>query len=599
MTGTREHSNNPSRRDVVGAGGALLGANALSSPANAALVQLKLPDKAPETPPPGYNILFVLVDQEHFFEKWPFPVPGREYLKANGTTFLNHQGASQVCSSARSVIYTGQHIQHTGVFDNMEAPWQRDMSTDMMTIGHRLQKLGYHAAYQGKWHLSGNLDTAHRPVDAPLLQYRDVIETYGFDDFLGLGDLIDGPIGGYSYDSFATNSAVTWLKTRARELKAKGQPWFMAVNLVNPHDVMYVNSDTPDESVQGKFAAYPIDRPPQNEIYLAEWDVPLPATRSQALDAPGRPRAHYNYQATQDILLGQWPNEDRRWRVLQNYYFNCIRDCDTHLVRLLEEVKANGLDGSTIVVFTADHGELGGAHQMRGKGANAYKEQQHLPLMIVHPAYPGGRTTKAVSSQIDLAPTLLALTGKPFDAVASAGSGLPGRDLSRVLGAPQQATTDAVRPAALYNYNMFTYLDAKWFGPLIKVIVSNEPLVEKLEKIVRMQPDFNNRGAIRSVFDGRYRFSRYFSPLHFNHPTTYETLLANNDLEVFDLQQDPEETRNLALDGTAKGDLIMTLNDKLNARIDEEVGDDDGRFLALIDGHWYPARAVEATIGRL
>ena len=139
MTGTREYSSNPSRRDVVGAGGALLGANFLSSPANAALAQLKLPDKAPETPPAGYNILFVLVDQEHFFEKWPFPVLGREYLKKNGTIFLNHQGASQVCSSARSVIYTGQHIQHTGVFDNMEAPWQRDMSIEMVTIGHRLR----------------------------------------------------------------------------------------------------------------------------------------------------------------------------------------------------------------------------------------------------------------------------------------------------------------------------------------------------------------------------------------------------------------------------------------------------------------------------
>jgi hypothetical protein len=150
MTGTQEYSSNPSRRDVVGAGGALLGANVLSSPTKAALAQLKLPDKAPETPPPGYNILFVLVDQEHFFEKWPFPVPGREYLKANGTAFINHQGASQVCSSARSVIYTGQHIQHTGVFDNMEVPWQRNMSTEKVTIGHRLHKLGYHAAYQGK-----------------------------------------------------------------------------------------------------------------------------------------------------------------------------------------------------------------------------------------------------------------------------------------------------------------------------------------------------------------------------------------------------------------------------------------------------------------
>ena len=100
-------SSNPSRRTVVGAGSAILGANFLSSPAKAALAQLKLPENAPETPPPGYNILFVLVDQEHFFDKWPFPVPGREYLKANGTTFLNHQATSQVCSSARSVIYTG------------------------------------------------------------------------------------------------------------------------------------------------------------------------------------------------------------------------------------------------------------------------------------------------------------------------------------------------------------------------------------------------------------------------------------------------------------------------------------------------------------
>src|SRR5215470_9045642 len=595
MADTRKDLPSPSRRAILEAGGVLLGANFLSAAtaplAMADLAQPSLPAKAPAAPPPGYNILFVLVDQEHHFDNWPFPVPGREYLKKYGTTFANHQGATQVCSSARSVIYTGQHIQHTGVFDNMEAPWQRNMSTDKVTIGERLRKHGYYAAYQGKWHLSGTLDTAHKPVDAPLLQYRDVIETYGFADFLGLGDLIDGPIGGYSYDSFATNSAVTWLKTRARELKAKGQPWFMAVNLVNPHDVMYVNSDAPDESVQGKYAAYPIDRPPHNEIYLAEWDVPLPATRGQALDAPGRPRAHYNYQATQDILLGQWPDEDRRWRVLQNYYFNCIRDCDSLLVQLLEGLKANGLDDSTIVVFTADHGELGGAHQMRGKGANAYKEQQHLPLMIVHPPYPGGQTTKAVSSQVDLAPTLLALTGKPFEAVASAGAGLIGRDLSKLLSAPQQAAADAVRPAALYNYNMFSYLDAKWFAPLITVVVSDEPMAEKLKKIVRLQPDFNNRGAIRSIFDGRYRFSRYFSPIHFNRPTTYEALVANNDLEVFDLQEDLEETRNLAQDGTAKGDLIMALNDKLNARIDEEVGDDNGKFLPLIAGHWYPARA--------
>ena len=63
-------------------------------------------------------------------------------------------------------------------------------------------------------------------------------------------------------------------------------------------------------------------------------------------------------------MLGQWPDEDRRWRLLQSYYFNCIRDCDKHVVQLLEELKADRLDDKTIVVLTADHGELGGAHQI-------------------------------------------------------------------------------------------------------------------------------------------------------------------------------------------------------------------------------------------
>jgi len=581
----------PSRRSFLGASTALLAAIScgIPTPAWAQVAQLLLPTEAPEAPPPGYNILFVLVDQERFFEKWPFPVPGREYLKKYGTIFLNHQGATQVCSSARSVVYTGQHIQHTGVFDNMEAPWQRDMSTNVVTIGRRLRQLGYYAAYQGKWHLSGNIDAAKKPVEASLLRNREIIESYGFADFLGVGDLIDGPLGGYSFDNFSTESAVTWLRTKARELKAQGQPWFMAVNLVNPHDVMYVNSDAPDETVQGKYAAYPIDRPPRNETYLAEWDVPLPATRHQPFDAPGRPRAHYEYQASQNTLLGQWPDEDRRWRILQNYYFNCIRDCDRYLVRLLEELKANALDGSTIVVFTADHGELGGAHQMRGKGADAYREQQHLPLMILHPAYPGGGSTKAISSQLDLAPTLLALTGRQAEDVARAGAGLKGRDLSKLLSAPEQAPIDGVRPAALYNYNMFSYLDAKWFAPMIRLVVSDEPMVEKIARIVLLQPDFNNRGAIRSIFDGRYRFSRYFSPLHFNRPTTYEALIADNDLEVYDLQEDPQEMHNLAQESRVS-DLIMGLNAKLNDRIDDEVGVDDNSFLPLLDGHWYPDR---------
>jgi arylsulfatase A-like enzyme len=155
------------------------------------------PVVAPATPPGGYNILFILVDQEHFFDAWPMPVPGREWIKQNGITFTNHQAASCVCSPARSTIYAGEHIQFTAIFDNANALWQADMSTEIKTIGHRMAELGYHAAYQGKWHLSVNLDQVHDAIDAPFADYRRIIESYGFEDFFGVGDINDTTLGGY------------------------------------------------------------------------------------------------------------------------------------------------------------------------------------------------------------------------------------------------------------------------------------------------------------------------------------------------------------------------------------------------------------------
>jgi len=292
MTNTQDDNHNPSRRAVVSSGAVLLGATNLlldiAAPAQAAPhVQ---PLVAPGLPPAAYNILFILVDQEHFFEDWPMPVPGREWIKKNGITFTNHQAASCVCSPARSTIYTGQHIQHTRIFDNANSLWQADMSTKMKTIGHRMASLGYHASYQGKWHLSINLDQVKDAIDAPLLAYRKIIESYGFDDFFGVGDINDRTLGGYNYDDTTTAFVTRWLRTKAQELRALGKPWFLAVNFVNPHDVMFVDSDLPGETVQGKVTAFPIARPPADDIYRAEWNVRLPATRSQPFDAPGRPR---------------------------------------------------------------------------------------------------------------------------------------------------------------------------------------------------------------------------------------------------------------------------------------------------------------------
>jgi hypothetical protein len=104
---------------------------------------------------------------------------------------------------------------------------------------------------------------------------------------------------------------------------------------------------------------------------------------------------------------------------------------------------------------------------------------------------------------------------------------------------------------------------------------------------------FHFRCGIRSVFDGRYRFSRYFALLDFNTPKIFEDLTAHNDLELYDLEKDPEETDNLAMKGKDAADLVMAMNGKLNDRIAEEVGEDDGSFLPIRDGKWYFPAANE------
>src|SRR5262249_13086168 len=152
---------------------------------------------------------------------------------------------------------------------NLNYIWQRDLSTGIKTVGHRLGELGYHAAYQGKWHLSATLDLSDKPIDAPLLAYRDTIASYGFKDFFGVGDLIGGPLRGYASADPTPPSAVTWLRTEAETLRTQGRPWYLAVNFVNPHDVMYFNSDLPTENVQSFSHAMPIARAPNDELYHA------------------------------------------------------------------------------------------------------------------------------------------------------------------------------------------------------------------------------------------------------------------------------------------------------------------------------------------
>ncbi len=537
-----------------------------------------------------HNILFVFTDQERYFRRWPagLSLPGHERLQATGTTFVNHYCPAVMCTSSRAVLMTGLQTADNRMFENADARWVEALSPAVPTLGHMLRKAGYYTAYKGKWHLNKEFENSN-----PDRLFTSEMDAYGFADYAWPGDLLAHELGGYRYDHLIAGSAISWLRNKGRPLRDQGQPWSLFVSLVNPHDIMYFNSDAPGERTQdtGKLMMH-ATRPPDHPDYRRSWDVPLPANLRQPFDAPGRPRAHGEYDKAWSHALGRIPLEEERWRRFNDYYVNCIRAVDAQLAQILAELDALGLAEDTIVVFTSDHGEMGGAHGLRGKGAFAYEESLHLPLYVVHPDVRGGDECKALTGHIDVAPTLLAMAGMDRAAMGeAAGRDLPGRDFGKVLGDPRGAATTALREQILFTYSGLAQND----GELMRVLAEGAHAGKDQRRTLEesgFKPDLKKRGSLRATCDGRYKFARYFSPLQRNRPTTLDELYRHNDVELYDLQEDPSEMHNLAAVQGLEEALVLRMNEKLNAAMDAEFGKDDGREMPEVQG-------IEWTIDRV
>ena len=95
----------------------------------------------------------------------------------------------------------------------------------------------------------------------------------------------------------------------------------------------------------------------------------------------------------------------------------------------------------------------------------------------------------------------------------------------------------------------------------------------------QLKSGVSKRGFLAFTFDGQYKFARYYAPDAFNAPKTMEQIFKYNDVQLFDLKADPNETHNLALDQDANKDTILRMNALLNDLMAKEVGSNNGAFL--------------------
>jgi arylsulfatase len=395
------------------------------------------------------------------------------------------------------------------------------------------------------------------------------------------GDIGSDPLSGFHNDAFIAGESVRWLRVSATEARRTGQPFFMVASFVNPHDIMFGDGNVPGQPpVQKPLAPQATPPPPPDSIYAKKWSFTLPASLQESLTAPGMPSALLEYHKGWTGWSGVIPTDRKdMWTVFYNYYLNTIQDSDRNIQQIVDVLNQMDLWRDTVVVFTADHGEMGGAHGgLTGKGPFTYEQNAHVPLIIAHPAARAGSTCSALTSHLDLLPTFAGLTGLPETKWPSAVKALPGHDFSALLANPEKAGLHSVRPAILFNYMGVSTVDGDYLFQVMANLFLHKPAPSL------SQANLNKRGLLSFVFDGRYKFGRYYTPHSFNTPRTLEEIMASNDVQLFDLQNDPEEMHNLANEPEKNQETILRMNELLNHMIANEVGVNDGQFLVSIIG---------------
>ncbi len=321
--------------------------------------------------------------------------PHIDSLAKEGAICTKFYAATPVCSPSRSSLISGQYPQNTPVTNN-----NAHLDDGVVTFAHQLAQKGYATGYAGKWHLDGG----GKPQWQPERNFGFADNRYMFNrgHWKQLELTPEGPrvkardakgrpsysVKGADEESFATD----WLTDRTIDFidDHKDEPFAYLVSIPDPHG--------PDTV-----------RAPYDQMFS---DDKVQKPRTYDKDAKSAP---------------SWakPQAKCQWKMAN--YHGMMKCIDDNVGRLITALKERDLYDNTILIFTADHGDMRGEHRRQNKGV-PMEASGKIPFVIRWPE------SIAAESRIDLAmnttdfmPTILAMMG-------GAPSGKEeGRDLSSLF----------------------------------------------------------------------------------------------------------------------------------------------------------------------
>lgn len=410
-------------------------------------------------PNPAPNIVFVLSDDHSLqtigayggrlaeFCRLQGVTPNLDQLAARGGLFINSFCGNSLCSPSRASILTGLHSHAHGV-TNLDL----SLRSNIWTFPEEFRRLGYQTAVIGKWHLG------ETPATTEYWRILPGQGDYWQPDFLG-------PKGRESHTGYATDiitgMGLDWLRQRDRNRPfllmvyhkaphrnwmppARYYRWLENVEIPEPETLFddYAGRASPAHLQKMEIARdmnLPIDL---KVIMSGQWPAELNRmTAEQKADwlAVFGPR---NEAFARANLTGR---QLTRWKYQQYMkdYLRCIKAVDDSVGSLLGELKSQGLEGNTIVVYASDQGFYNGEHGWFDKRW-IYEESIHMPLVIRWPGVvQGGSRFEPMVQNIDYAPTFVEMAG------GRVPDGLHGRSFVPIL---RGETPPDWRTSVYYRY---------------------------------------------------------------------------------------------------------------------------------------------------
>jgi arylsulfatase A-like enzyme len=323
--------------------------------------------------------------------------PNLDRLAASGGLFANSFCGNSLCSPSRATVLTGLHSHANGV-ETLDQPIKKGV----WSFPQSLRAAGYQTAVIGKWHLDTTI---------PDYDYWRILPGQGsYLDPVFISKNGNEKHTGYVTD-ITTDIALDWLKNRDTN-----KLFFLAIQHKAPHrnwipPLRYATwlDDVTVPEPATLFDDYTNRASPAR---LQKMNIGKDLTIASDLKVGAKYATNQLYAARNADFAAKQPRGDdlTRWKYQQYLkdYLRCVKAVDDNVGRVMDTLKAAGLETNTIVIYSSDQGFYMGEHGWFDKRW-IYEESIHMPFIIRWPGVvkPETRFTSFIQN-IDYAPTFVA-----------------------------------------------------------------------------------------------------------------------------------------------------------------------------------------------